>query len=136
MNKILALDIGDVWVGTALSDALQILAKPLQTIKADQLIDFIKTITAKEQITTIIIGNPRTLKGTDSQQTKKVAQTTEALKTTFPELSFILWDERLSSKRAESLQKAISKEEKIKSHSRAAAFILDSYLIYKKGTLY
>jgi len=45
----------------------------------------------------------------------------------------ILWDERLSSKRAASgTKKIMTKEEKVVSHSIAAAFILDSYLEYRR----
>jgi len=38
----------------------------------------------------------------------------------------------LSSKRADALKKAQKKEQKIQSHSIAAAFILESYLQYSR----
>lgn len=128
--KILALDIGDVWIGTALSDALGMFAKPYQTTESKKLKPFLNDIFAKESIQKIIIGHPRTMKGTSSTQTKKVEETKVILEQEFPNKTFILWDERLSSKRADLLKKATNKEEKIKSHSIAAAFILESYLQY------
>ena len=128
--KILALDIGDVWTGTALSDALGMFAKPYQTAETKNLTAFLYDLFEKELIEKIIIGHPRTLKGTSSDQTKKVEEAKIRLEKEFPEKTFILWDERLSSKRAQTLKKATTKEEKIKSHSIAAAFILESYLSY------
>jgi putative holliday junction resolvase len=132
--KILALDIGDVWTGTALSDALGMFAKPYQTTESKNLLSFLRDLFAKESIQKIIIGHPRTMKGTSSEQTKKVEESKLKLEQEFPNKTFILWDERLSSKRADLLKKAKTKEEKIKSHSVAAAFILESYLQYLANT--
>ena|SRR3990167_4811338 len=130
MGKILALDLGDQWVGTALSDITKIIARPHHTIPHKDLMSFLKEIFKDELIETIIIGQPITMRGTISTQTQKVRDEYEILRTRFPEKNWILWDERLSSKRAQSIAPARLKEEKIKSHSRAAAFILDSYLIF------
>lgn len=130
--KILALDIGDVWTGTALSDASGIFARPYQTAETKKLTQFLEELFAKESIEQIVIGHPRTMKGTSSDQTKKVEKAKEELEKQFANKKFILWDERLSSKRAESLKKARTKEEKIKSHSIAAAFILESYLQFSR----
>ncbi len=132
--KILALDIGDAWTGTALSDALGMFAKPYQTTESKNLFSFLRDTFAKETIEKIIIGHPRTMKGTSSDQTKKVEEIKVKLEQEFPTKSFILWDERLSSKRADTLKKATTKEEKIKSHSIAAAFILESYLQFSRPT--
>jgi RNase H-fold protein (predicted Holliday junction resolvase) len=73
------------------------------------------------------------MRGTVSKQTEKTTTTMQELKDTFPSISFILWDERLSSKRADELKRGSrSPAEKQASHSRAAAFILSSYLEYKQ----
>lgn len=128
--KILALDVGDRWTGTALSDALCMFAQPYQTIETTRLTVFIQEIINKEPIKTIVIGYPRTLRGTESEQTKKVKLIAEELKQSFPSIEWILWDERLTSKQAEKLKKTKTKEEKIISHSIAAAFILTGYLDY------
>ena len=70
------------------------------------------------------------MKGGESAQTKKIVLHKELLAKTFPEKEFILWDERLSSQRAASLGPKRTREEKLNSHARAAAFILDSYLTF------
>ena len=130
MGKILALDIGDVWTGTALSDPLKIVASPYATYKTQELVTQLQQLFDNETIETVVVGNPRTLRGTESEQTRQVHKQFEELKQQFPEIPFVLWDERLSSKRAESLhnKKANRKKEKEFSHARAAAFILDTYL--------
>lgn len=131
MMKMLGLDIGDVWTGTALSDALGITARPHKTAETKNLVQFLTNLFKQENINTVIVGYPKTMKGTESDQTKKVIAAKEMLEKKFPEKSWILWDERLSSQRAGALKQARTKEEKIQSHSIAAAFILASYLDYQ-----
>ena len=104
--KILALDIGDRWTGVAISDALGMFARPLTTVESHQLNTFLTTTLAQEPINTVVVGYPKTLRGTESEQTKKIVAFTEQLKRTK------------------------TKEEKQKSHALAAAFILQSYLDY------
>lgn len=128
--KIVALDLGDAWVGTALSDPLAIIAKPYKTVKIHELIDFLTELFMREKIEKIIIGYPITMRGAESKQTKDILTIKEDLEKKFSDHQWILWDERLSSKRAQTLKKAFTKEEKIQAHSIAAAFILESYLTY------
>ncbi len=40
--KVMALDLGDAWVGTALTDALRFFSKPYKTVAADQLETFLQ----------------------------------------------------------------------------------------------
>ena len=130
--KLLALDIGDVWTGTATTDGLGMFAKPYKTLETSALIAGLHDIFSKEKIQKIVIGYPRTMRGTISDQTKKVEEAKLLLEKEFPEKIFILWDERLSSKRADLLKRAQTKEDKIKSHSIAAAFILENYLQFTR----
>lgn len=132
---ILGLDLGDVWTGTALSDPLGITATPYQTIRTTELVDFLKQTIEKEKPERIVVGYPRTLKGTESEQTKKIVAHKELLEKQFPEVQWVLWDERLSSKQAASLKKS-KREDKTVIHSKAAAFILMGYLdhlAFQKG---
>ncbi|MBD3231864.1 Holliday junction resolvase RuvX [Candidatus Dependentiae bacterium] len=128
--KKLALDIGDKWIGTAISDSLNITCKPYKTIGIENLMNFLESIISEKNISTIIVGHPKTIKGTESLQTKKTVKIKNELEKKFPKVAWILWDERLSSKRADQLKNKTfkTKEEKLKSHSIAAAFILQSYL--------
>lgn len=131
-GKIAALDLGDHWVGIALSDSTRTLAKPYTTAPFAGYLPILKVLIDEHKPAAIIIGYPKTMRGTESAQTQKVTVLYEELQKLFPNMLFILWDERLSSKRAQTTSPARTKEAKIKSHAIAAAFILDSYLNYLK----
>ncbi len=126
--KVLALDLGDVWTGTAMSDPLKIIATPYQTIKTEDLVSFLTNLFQKEIIETVVIGYPRTMKGTESIQTKKVLEQKKILENIFSSKKYILWDERLSSKHAQNIQRQKSKMNSTQEHSIAAALILETYL--------
>lgn len=128
--KIVALDLGDVWTGSAISDELGITARPYQTVKSTDLIPFLHNLIETEPVDTIIVGYPKTMGGTESEQTKKVVSKKDELKSIFPQITWTLWDERLSSKQASGLKKTKNKDDKIASHSVAAAIILTNYLMY------
>jgi len=92
-------------------------------------------ITATESISEIIIGHPRTMRGGQSEQTRAVETVHAILIVEFPHLSFRLWDERLSSKRAERTGRARTRDEKLRQHAIAAAHILDLYLAFLRAHL-
>jgi len=83
------------------------------------------------------VGYPKTVStGGESLQTKRIIAMKEELEQRYSPangyaVQWILWVERLSSKRASAATgNARTKEDKLKSHSVAAAFILQSYLDY------
>ena len=131
--KILALDLGDDWTGTAISDAMNLIATPYKTIATNFLEDFLEKTILQEKIERIIVGYPKTMKGTLSDQTRKVVAHKELLEKKFPQVSWELFDERLSSKMASGMKKTKNKEEKQKLHSIAAAIILETYLEYLRN---
>ena len=124
----MALDLGDRWIGTALSDSSCLIARPYKTVERKELISFLQTIFKEEQVFEIVIGNPKTLRGNNSEQTEKILQDKIALEEQFPTIQWTLWDERLTSKHAQNMRIA---KDKTMIHSIAAALILDSYLSYK-----
>ena len=130
--KILALDIGDKWTGVAISDPLGILPRPYDTFKTSQLYSCLEKTIAKENISTIVVGLPITLRGTESDQTKKIIAITDALKNYFPHITWTMWDERLTSKQASKIKSIKTKEDKLRSHAIAAAIFLSTYLEYKR----
>lgn len=134
MSKILALDLGDQWVGIALSDASRMFARPYTTVVISELDQFLLKAVKEHDVDLIIVGYPKTMKGGESNQTRKIVTHAEQLAETFPNQKFVLWDERLSSQRAETLGRTRTKEEKLKSHALAAAFILDSYITYLQAS--
>jgi putative holliday junction resolvase len=128
--RIIALDIGDAWTGVAISDFAGITARPLITLSSINLIDQLKLLINKEKVTEIIIGYPQTVRGTESDQTRKVNAVADEIKKAFSELSCIMLDERFTSQQASLFhkKKIKTKEEKNKEHAIAAAILLKSYL--------
>jgi putative Holliday junction resolvase len=126
--KIAAIDLGDRHIGIALSDASKIISFPYTTVTPSELDEFLKKFILKENVSLILVGHPRTLKGTKSEQTLKVEKEFERLCNVFQEVQWKLIDERLSSKHANNIIKAKTKEEKLKSHSIVASLLLESFL--------
>lgn len=126
--KIMALDLGDAWVGVALTDPLRFFAKPYNTVAAAELESFLEKTLAQEKISIIVVGYPKTMQGTESNQTRAVVEQKERLEQLFPNQTWVLWDERLSSKQARSMKNPKNKAEKLQQHALAAAIILQSYL--------
>lgn len=130
--KILALDIGDRWTGVAISDPLGIITRPYDTFKTAELSLSLKKTIEKERIVTIVVGLPTTMRGTESEQTKKIIALHNDLQKQFPDIEWKLWDERLTSKQAAYLKPAKTKEDKLKSHAIAAAVILSTFLEFRR----
>ena len=134
MARIAALDLGDAWTGVALSDPTGTLAKPYITLPTSELVAELTVLLPKNQVKAVVVGYPKTMKGTVSHQTQRVEKLFALLQKTFPAYQWIVWDERLSSKRASAVQKEQGgkdfQEQRRKSHAIAAAFILDSYLTF------
>lgn len=126
--KCAALDVGDVWTGIALSDRLQMIAQPHTTVATTDLESYLQTLITEEQLVTIVVGLPKTLRGTESEQTRKTITYKEHLEKTFPTVTWTFWDERLSSKQASSVQRQAKQRDKKRSHAIAAAVVLQSYL--------
>jgi len=129
----MALDLGDAWVGVALSDPLRFFAKPYTTVGAADLENFIQEILVKEKISIIVVGYPKTMRGLESDQTRVVVATKEKLEALYPTVQWVLWDERLSSKQARKIKNPKNKEEKLQQHAIAAAIILESYLPFSNS---
>jgi putative holliday junction resolvase len=134
-TRIASLDIGDVWTGVALSDNMRIIATPHTTIQTKDLFLFLADFFQQYSIQEVVVGIPVTLRGIETEQTKKTKQTFQDLKNHFPDISFIPVDERLSSAAALDIQKTKKKgtlkkkkEEKLKNHAIAAAIILTDYI--------
>lgn len=133
-DKIVALDLGDRWTGVALSDSTRSWARPHDTYPSKELIARLEQLFNKEDISLVVVGHPRTMKGTASDQTRSVEAMFAHLQAQFPHKQWVLWDERLSSKRAaaQTQGKKPTKELRLKEQAIAAAFILDSYLTFLK----
>ena len=133
MNRVLAIDYGDVRIGLAMSDLMQIIAKPYKTIKnTDQndVFSQLENIIKKNNIGKIIEGLPITLKGEHSEQTNKVLSFVKELKLCI-KIAIATYDERLSSFQAKKsliYQGVKTGHNKEQIDQTAAAIFLQGYL--------
>ncbi len=67
MPRLLAIDYGRKRVGLAVSDPMQIIATGLDTVHSKDIFKYLKKYLAKEEVETIIVGYPVTLKNTASE---------------------------------------------------------------------
>lgn len=76
-NRLLAIDYGEKRIGLALSDAMQMFAKPLETIANTSMEDtlaYLRKIIIEKQIGQIIVGIPWSLEGTATDKTRETQQ--------------------------------------------------------------
>ncbi len=133
MGRILAIDFGLKRTGLAVTDPLQIIASPLDTIPTDALIDWLKKYVTNEGVERIVIGMPVKHDLSDTHTTASVRKLVEQIKLEIPSIPLSLEDERFTSKIA--LQTMISggmkkkdRREKSNVDKISAAIILQSYL--------
>ncbi len=138
--RILALDIGDVRLGLAMSDPLGIIASPFKVIdiKRENYMKILKEIVEEYEIKEIVFGVPKSLDGTEKRQAEKVREFAEKLEKNFKDISFNEIDERYTSSIAKSsfIEKGYSsKDYRGKLDSVSASLILQTYLELKKNKL-
>jgi putative pre-16S rRNA nuclease len=131
MNPILALDFGQARIGVAISDELQLLAHPLETIPAkEQPASRVAKIVRDKKVDRVVIGIPRRMNGQIGTAAAEVLQFVEKLRAILP-CPIVTWDERLTTVAAHRLLRDARKKTR---HTRgyvdqvAAQMILQSYL--------
>ena len=100
MGKIVAIDFGLKRTGIAISDDSKLFAFGLDTVKSENLMTFLKELSQKESLETIVLGLPKTLQNEDAHITQNVLLLRDALAKEFPMLKIDLLDERFTSKMA------------------------------------
>lgn len=100
MGRILAIDYGRKRVGLAVTDPLQIIASPLDTVHSKDVIQYIKDYDKAENIEAIVLGMPMNLNNQPTDATLGAQQFENLLKKQFPEKPVYLQDERFTSKMA------------------------------------
>ncbi|MBU3691973.1 MAG: Holliday junction resolvase RuvX [Candidatus Nanopelagicaceae bacterium] len=112
LGRRLAVDIGDVRTGVAISDAAGILASPYATVSGQDYLTKIAEIVNSEGVTVVYVGLPLHLSGQEGDAAAKVRVAVSKLKKLLTETVIIrLLDERLTTKSASS--KVISNHSKV-----------------------
>lgn len=133
MPRILAIDYGQKRTGIAVTDPLQLIASPLDTVPTKELIHFLKKYFAKEEVEIIVVGMPKDLSNQDTHSTGKVRKLIEQMTRLFPEYKIATIDERFTSKIAFSAMiegglKKKDRKDKSTIDKLSATVILQSYL--------
>jgi putative pre-16S rRNA nuclease len=130
--RCLGIDFGSSRIGIAISDDLGMLAHPLETILNDSaFLPRLQKIVLEKGVSGIVVGIPRNMDGSYGPAAEKAKLFFSQLKSEFPDLRLIAWDERLTTVEAQRLLHAAGRNVK---KSRpvidqvAAQVLLQSYL--------
>lgn len=97
MGRILAIDYGRKRCGIAVTDPLRISANGLPTVRACDLMDFLKDYCSREQVDLIIVGKPTDVHGNDSESEHYIAPFLNCMAREMPGMRIERFDERFTS---------------------------------------
>jgi putative Holliday junction resolvase len=138
-GRVMALDVGKIRVGIAVTDPLGYTAQPLLTLwrktRAETLRSILRLI-RKYEVVEIVVGNPLHLSGDISPWAAKVQEFAEELRVRSG-LPVELWDERLSSVAAHEILNEAGYGRKDRTHvidQVAAVVILRGWMDARERT--
>ena len=133
MGRKLGIDFGLKRTGIAVTDEMNIIASPHETVDSKLLMNYLKDTVLKLKVDTIVLGEPKRLDGSDTHISENVRLLKAALEAEFPGISIVLIDERFTSGMA--LQSLLTggaskkqRQDKALVDKVSAAIILQSYL--------
>lgn len=131
--RVLALDIGEVRCGIAVSDATGSIASPVTVLPAQEVLAHAKTfrrVLEDYEPEMLVCGRPKTMAGEDGPQARKIVEEARRIASDCG-LPLAFEDERLSSKEAKRILKEQGLSEKQmrgKVDSVAASLFLQAWL--------
>ena len=134
MPRILSIDYGTKRVGLAVTDPMQIIASPLETVHSKDLVNYLANYFQKEEVDSVVCGYPTNKEGEATDATKHVEAFINLFKKKFPLMPLHLQDESFSTQQA--LQAMIASGSRKKQRNKkagnidkvSAAIILQQYL--------
>jgi putative Holliday junction resolvase len=133
LRRVLAIDLGTVRVGLALSDPLRITGQPMGWIPRSSLRRDLRAlidVVEANDVATIVVGHPLLMSGSAGESAKDAEAFAERLRAELP-CPVVLWDERLTTVQA---QRALLEGNVSRANRRnvvdaaAAALLLQSWL--------
>lgn len=133
--KKLGLDLGDRSLGIAISDDMNWLARPIETLKFEDkdfcyALNYTIDLINKHKIDTIVLGLPKNMDGSEGVQAATCRSFKQDIESK-SDVKVVLWDERLTSKMASSMmidQNLNRKKRKKSIDAMAAVIILQGFL--------
>jgi len=133
MARLLAIDYGKKRTGIAVTDPMQIIASGLTTVATRDLTSFLQEYLKKEEVETIVLGEPKQMDYTDSELGPWLRKYTVQLQELFPDVKIEREDERFTSKMAHAAMLSSGLKKKQRQNKAlvdeiAATIILQSYM--------
>lgn len=141
MGRLLGLDYGSKTTGVAMTDPMQLIASPLETIKREKegklrpTLRRITELAAENDVERIVLGYPLNMDDTRGERAEKTEAFKELLEHRLEadglSIPVTLWDERLSTIDADEVlaeAEVAAAERKQYIDKIAAALILEDYL--------
>ena len=97
MARILAIDYGKKRTGLAVSDELQLIAGGLTTVATTTLVDYILDYVKREPVERIVVGQPKQMNNTPSENMCRIEPFVNRLRKLLPEIPVEYHDERFTS---------------------------------------
>ena len=97
MGRIMAIDFGRKRSGVAVTDTLRIVANSLPAVRTCDLLDFIKDYCSREPVDLILMGEPRTMLGEESESMRYIKPFLGRLRRELPDMKIEMCDERFTS---------------------------------------
>jgi putative Holliday junction resolvase len=132
LKRVVALDVGSVRIGVAVSDPLGIFAQGIAVLSAQgNWLSELKKIIDKYNNPKLVIGLPKRTDGKEGPEAKKMREWASQIKEEFPDIEIEFIDERYTTSIAQRtlLEANVSRySRKQKIDKIAATLILQSYL--------
>ncbi len=132
--RFMGLDLGTRTIGVAVSDAMGLIARGVETIHRkgeEKDLARLRELVQQEEAEAFVLGYPKNMNGTVGERAKASEAFKAVLEKEFPSMQIILWDERLSTVAAEKVLVAADVQRKKRKgliDMMAAVVILQNYL--------
>ena len=98
MKRVVALDVGSVRIGVAVSDPLGIFAQGIAVLSAQgNWLSELKKIIDKYNNPKLVIGLPKRMDGKEGPEAKKMREWASQIKEEFPDIEIEFIDERYTT---------------------------------------
>lgn len=137
MQRIVALDIGSVRIGVAVSDPLGVFAQGVAVLDArGDWMSELEKLAAEYGNPVILFGMPRRTDGSEGPEAARIRAVAENVRARLPECEIRFWDERFTTTIAQQalLEADVSRSGRKKRVDKiAATLLLQSYLESGRG---
>lgn len=134
VGRIVGIDYGKARIGVAMTDPMRIICSPHATVPSapsmkGKAAEVVKSLPDLSEIDLFVVGLPLHMKGNESPMSEEARKFAAALETETGK-EVVLFDERLTSKGAESILRSggLNRKERAKNSDKlSACLLLETY---------